>query len=200
MMSAVADNAILPVIPGSSIKGVLRSQARRILRTVFQDEPIVDETIDAIFGSIDNSGRVFVDDVYPTAAPVSASLWRQEDKNALDALTAREVHVAVDRFTGGASEGKLFSVRPVKVDIPWTSIRIVVDFSRPGPIEPLVGLALFELIARDMEEGLVSIGFGTNRGLGEIHVLGRSGFPNTDDMSQAWRAFITAANGGPNHA
>jgi CRISPR/Cas system CSM-associated protein Csm3 (group 7 of RAMP superfamily) len=183
---------ILPVIPGSSIKGILRSQARRILRTIFQDDPVVDETIGEIFGNADKSGRVFVDDVYPdpSVSPVSASLWRQEDERTLDALTTQEVHVAVDRFTGGASEGKLFSARPVKADILWNPIRIVVDFSRPGPINPLVGLALLELVARDMEEGLVPLGFGANRGLGEIQVIRRSGFPKVKDMEQAWGQFV----------
>jgi hypothetical protein len=50
-----------------------------------------------------------------------------------------------------------------------------------------------------MEEGLVPIGFGVNKGLGEIQVTSRSGFPNVEEMGQAWRDFI-GANGGLHHA
>jgi CRISPR/Cas system CSM-associated protein Csm3 (group 7 of RAMP superfamily) len=198
LMSGVAIDKILPVIPGSSIKGVLRSQARRILRTLFQDDPVVDATVDEMFGSTECSGRVFVDDVYPDRRPVSADLWGQEDKKTLDDLTTQEVHVAVDRFTGGASSGKLFNARPVKASVPWNPIRVVVDFSRPGSMTPLVGMALLELVARDMEEGLVPIGLGASRGLGEIQVTSRSGFPDVTEMGQAWEKFIGANGGGHN--
>ncbi|MDR1875759.1 MAG: RAMP superfamily CRISPR-associated protein [Synergistaceae bacterium] len=201
LMSAV-DGGILPVIPGSSIKGVLRSQACRILRTIFQDDQRVDEMVDDIFGSTERSGRVFVDDVYPTSTPLSASDWLNEDQQAMDRITVNEMHNAIDRFTGGVADGALYSVRPVEKNIVWNPIRIVADFSRPPGLSPLAELALLELVARDMEEGLVPIGFGVNRGFGEIQVTGRSGFPDADQMQRAWEQFIgdaaqpVDANGG----
>jgi CRISPR/Cas system CSM-associated protein Csm3 (group 7 of RAMP superfamily) len=220
LVSGVGDG-LLPVIPGSSIKGALRSQACRILRTIFGQEPDDDESYlaiaDDMFGSGEQSGRLFVNDVYLRGtAPLSRTEWIDEDEAALNRITKNEVHVAIDRFTGGASEGALYSVRPVVAGgaSEWEPIRIVLDFSTRSSVPPLASRlaeqALLKLLIRDLSEGFIPLGFGTNRGFGDISVANTEGLPgvnkkNTDgavvgnqeekeenEIRAAWEVFVNS--------
>jgi CRISPR/Cas system CSM-associated protein Csm3 (group 7 of RAMP superfamily) len=197
---AGTENGVVPIIPGSSIKGVLRSQAERILRTIFDEgDSNALALVNDMFGDKDKSGCVFVDDVYlrpEEQVTPSAADWLSENVGAMDKVTHHEDHVAIDRFTGGASDGALYSARPVKTGITWDPIHIAVDFSTRSQISAdscrLVELALIELVARDMERGLVPLGFGTNRGMGEIKIdeAVRDHFPNEDEIKAAWEQFV----------
>lgn len=205
-----AAGSIAPVLPGSSVKGVLRAQARRILHTIFDpdgenasEKPEYLDLLDVLFGSMEWAGRLSVDDVYyRPEAPVSPGAWLKEDANALNAVTERHQYVAIDRFTGGASEGALYSARPVKRDegereSGWEPIRLALDLSNFPAAEERAALALLKLLIRDLEDGYVSIGFGSRRGMGEITVKGvdwDSGFPAEEELQTAWDAFV--AGGG----
>jgi CRISPR/Cas system CSM-associated protein Csm3 (group 7 of RAMP superfamily) len=205
------DKGLVPVIPGSSIKGVLRSQACRVMRTIFGQDPNAQETyldiVNDMFGDGNNSGRVFIDDVYLSETGVSYDDWINESN--LDRITVHEDHVAIDRFTGGASEGALYSARPVpktvtindiETKLHWTPIKITIDFSarlkKPDETSRLAELALLELLIRDMREGLIPIGFGTNRGLGDIEISDVKRDADymqgagKDKIKQAWKKFI----------
>lgn len=78
-------------------------------------------------------------------------------------------HVAIDRWTGGASEGALYSVLQPTSAIKWDNICLAFDFSRL-PDEPLKRrvLMLLLLVLRDFAEGRLPLGFATNRGMGEV--------------------------------
>jgi CRISPR/Cas system CSM-associated protein Csm3 (group 7 of RAMP superfamily) len=78
-------------------------------------------------------------------------------------------HVAIDRWTGGASEGALYSVLvPTKVE--WEKMRLTMDFGRIEPESQLPALMLLLLTLRDVAENRLPFGFATNRGMGEIEV------------------------------
>lgn len=76
LMSGVEDaegigGKIAPVIPGSSVKGALRAQARKILHTLFDpkgekgsENPGYLAVLDVLFGSVERAGRMSVGDVY----------------------------------------------------------------------------------------------------------------------------------------
>jgi len=196
------DGMVAPVIPGSSLKGVFRSHAARIVRTVAANpamtaaaaaagaNPDPDGGIAVIadlFGDSDRAGRLSVDDVYQKNNKVDAVEWRSEDQTAMDGATTWEDHVAIDRFTGGAAENRLYNLRAPRPDKGWDEIRIRVDFGRPvcpedkdarsAPVWPVltpeekkVQAALVFLLLRDLEAGLVPFGFGTKRGMGDIRV------------------------------
>ena len=205
-----AAGGIAPVLPGSSIKGVLRAQARRILHTLFDpdgenasEKPEYLGLLDALFGSTEWAGRLSVDDVYyRREAPLSPGAWLKEDVDALNAVTERHQHVAIDRFTGGASEGALYSARPVKRDeggkkSGWEPIRLALDLSDFPEAEGRAALALLKLLIRDLRDGYVPIGFGSRRGMGEITVEGvdwSANFPTEEELQPAWDAFV--AGGG----
>jgi CRISPR/Cas system CSM-associated protein Csm3 (group 7 of RAMP superfamily) len=84
-------------------------------------------------------------------------------------------HVAIDRWTGSASDGALFSELQPTVKTGWDDICLTLDFSRlrtaeGDPDEPLRRrcLMLLLLVLRDFAENRLPLGFGTNRGMGEV--------------------------------
>jgi len=89
--------------------------------------------------------------------------WRSPPSSARPMTMA--MHVAVDRWTGGAADGLLFSaVEPGRLS--WEPIRLRVDLSQ----SPLAELALFWLTLRDFCAGRIPLGYGVNRGYGDLEV------------------------------
>lgn len=206
LMSGVGGGGLAPVIPGSSLKGVLRSQARKIMNTLFGDPPLLPKEekdgepwliLADLFGSKNQAGRLRIDDVYyGENASISQEDWLNEAATAMDGFTERRQHVAIDRFTGGASDGALYSVRPVKRGEGWDDIVLSLDASNAvSEANTLKELALLRLLVRDMRAGYLPIGFGTRRGLGEVDVKDvaySDGFPSDSDLQSAWDDFVAS--------
>jgi CRISPR/Cas system CSM-associated protein Csm3 (group 7 of RAMP superfamily) len=204
LVSGVDCDHVALVIPGSSIKGVLSSQAGLIVKTVTgqksDGEPSkATVVLERLFGiartkaGSDNvaegMGMLAVDDCYAKDV-FERDTW-QRFTTALDEKQARKVlaeahltekmraacHVAIDRWTGGASNQKLFSqMEPQGID--WEPISLSLDFSRLKDSithEEMVDaqkeiMALLLLVLRDMATGRLPLGFGTNRGMGSVAV------------------------------
>ena len=80
---------------------------------------------------------------------------------------AQADHVALDRWTGGAADGRLFSVlEPYAVE--WEPIRMSVDLTRLAGDDS--ALALLLLTLRDLAAGRIPLGTAANRGFGDIEV------------------------------
>lgn len=258
LTSGVRNGELALCLPGSSIKGVLRSHAERIVRTLkgisapnnpndkqnFNrqvDVPLVDELFGARSKSKDETssvkkniglGALAIDDCYATET-MSTNQWRTvelavdakkkvneqekveevsyfqreiwkrlrevdewKDENAFskdeDKLPSDEYkkdskrfrinhHVAIDRWTGGASEGALYSVL-APAEISWEEMRLTLDFGRINDTSRLLALMLLLFVLRDVTENRLTFGIATNRGMGEIEVetlcLKGSGFEN----------------------
>lgn len=207
------DSGVRFVIPGSSIKGVLRAHAERIVRTVRQidisdvqfDKQLQVSLVDVLFGSAEKNlgksnngkskyngqiGMLSIDDCYATI-PMSEAAWSnvenatemsQNLKNKLQKVVGGNgnpyeklqpaMHVAVDRWTGGAADGMLYSVlEPIGVE--WEAIGLQVDLARLNKyhedlLQPAIALLLFVL--RDFANRKIPIGYGTNRGMGTVAV------------------------------
>ncbi len=211
------------VIPGSSIKGVLRAHAERIVRTVVSIDLAADTKFnqqaqvplaDILFGSAEKKGDqvkgskansqgsigvLSIDDCYATqsmtaddwSAVENAKGMTSDMKSALKtALDDEEpfqklqpaVHVAIDRWTGGAAEGMLYSVLE-PIGIAWEAIGLHLDIARLKKIEALTkeenpqspdivepAIALLLLVLRDFAHRKIPIGYGTNRGMGTVEV------------------------------
>ncbi|NEO27100.1 MAG: hypothetical protein F6K03_09445 [Kamptonema sp. SIO4C4] len=200
------------VIPGSSIKGVLRSHAERIVRTVCNKstsdnflKQVKLNLVNEVFGAAEEEnskkskgkmGALSIDDCYATI-PMEVSKWSDVEnaaksnneeftdfqntlKNALEIPNHENpfrklqpaMHVAVDRWTGGAAEGMLYSVlEPIGVE--WGQIGINLDLERlkkygEGNVQPAIALLL--LVLRDFANRKIPIGYGTNRGMGTVEV------------------------------
>ncbi len=219
------------LLPGSSVKGVLRGHAERILRTVtphgadmglpegdgaqrgraFRQQHTGLPLVNAVFGAPPTAGprrhagdttgigAVRVDDCL-SRTRIPGTLWdelftptepapdgpgqpavpadrapRMPDhlrRGLADLGLQRTDHVAIDRWTGGAAPGRLFSVLE-PYGVAWHPITLTLDLERlrahpqtPAP----AGLALLLLVLRDVKAGRVRFGYATHRGLGDITV------------------------------
>jgi len=197
-------NDVTFVIPGSSIKGVLRTQAERIIRTVRQPTTLEEDKfleqvrldlVNELFGSAARGktdqgriGALSVDDCFseifmkiPHWADVENAKEMTDDlKTALQRALGQEpykklqpaMHVAVDRWTGGAADGMLYSVLE-PIGVTWQPIGLHLDIARLTIYNPVLvkpAIALLLLVLRDLANRKIPIGYGTNRGMGTILV------------------------------
>jgi CRISPR-associated RAMP protein (TIGR02581 family) len=162
-------------LPGSSLKGVVRAHAERIVRA-FQTENSDGRGAcdpldrDASCGSrLRNERRTTVR--YARSCricrlfgnTVLASRARFTDAMPRDALTTEQRNgVAIDRVYGSASGGALFNYEIATEGTFWTRIYLR-NFT-------LAQLALIGLALRDLGEGRVGLGFGKSRGLGQVTI------------------------------
>jgi len=211
VLTSTADRTgLAPLLPGSSVKGVLRSAAERVLRTVL-DPPgpgpdavrALGDLADAVsvhgelFGTRDRRGALSVADTVAQVRPLPAADWRDYligERKPTDWLAGERTHVAIDRWTGGAADARLFTVQET-VGVQWPPLVLELDSAwiTPGRLPAavvLLGLAVAQLL-----DGQVGLGHGTTRGLGEIVIdrvevrgADRLGLPayHTGDDWWAW--------------
>ncbi len=156
-------------LPGSSLKGVLRSHAERIARTLKAEsacDPFADtscgrifdkskpKTVEAyrdaclickLFGSTGFAGRLATADAY--AVGTSPEPVQRDG-------------VGIDRFTGGAARGAKFELEVITEGTFATSLHLR-NFE-------LWQLALLGFVLQDLSDGLIRIGMGKSRGLGKV--------------------------------
>lgn len=165
-------------IPGSSLKGVMRSHAERLLLSedvtitptlpvssgVFkQDAPGVEtysgsSPLGRTFGNLYLKGHVSVSDHLPGAHETDPA--ERERWTTLANTVEQRNGVAIDRLLGSAAGKALFDQE------------LVVQGRFDGRIVlrnvQLYQLALLLLVIRDLDEGYVQLGSGTTRGNGWV--------------------------------
>lgn len=78
-------------------------------------------------------------------------------------------HTAIDRFTGAASDGALFSVLKPSPTMVWENLNLSLDLRRFSTEASKLGsLMLLLLILRDFAQNRLPLGFAVNRGMGEV--------------------------------
>ena len=80
-------------------------------------------------------------------------------------------HVAVDRWTGGAANGLLFSVLEPHA-VRWEPLELRVDLRRLPEAVRDAALCLLLLVLRELARGEIPLGHGANRGMGAVRVKG----------------------------
>lgn len=176
-------------LPGSSIKGALRQQAERIVRTVLENAGHIEaqqhfEQIDLplvreLFGSSRQGkdgeqgarSRLYVDTCYSELS-LARREWNDLDKDVESWKKTRYPlvkadHVSIDRWTGAGLEGALFNTAEPDKSVKWEPIRLKFDCGRGGDQAPL---SLLWLVLRDFCSGKIPLGFGVNRGYGDLAV------------------------------
>lgn len=139
------------VLPGSSLRGVLRARAERILRTLVGQETLPQAhaaLIDHIFGATSRKGRLTVD-TFELAGPVERPRFEM---------------IAIDRFTGGGADGRKFATEPLWR--PAFAGRLALDLDGVSP----AAIGLLVLVFRDLAEGDISIGSGAAKGYGACRI------------------------------
>jgi len=187
------------VIPGSSVKGALRAQAERIVRTVLGGDVRTD-------GFLEQVKVPLVMDLFGIAAPRKGEDGQAEGntrdrklgrgalgvadcvaetvfpEDLLEGKTEKPdagsneksqlkptMHVAIDRWTGGAAEHFLYSVlEPHGVE--WPPIDLTLDPARLPDDSATAALALLLLTLNDLVLGRLTLGFAGNRGMGEVKI------------------------------
>ncbi len=185
LTAGVDGTGLVPVVPGASVKGVLRSAAERAIRTVLPGAPmptgdaVASQTalaeavpvLDYLFGSRHRSGALSVADVAAAVPALPRASWRDPDA-ALPQWGAERTHVAIDRWTGGAADGLLFTVLEPRV-WAWSPIELELDVHRLaglGERGAVAATVLLGVAVADLLEGRSGLGRGSTRGLGEIEV------------------------------
>lgn len=175
------------MVLGSSIKGALRARA-----CLIADAVDAHEAVTVLFGDENGAqrGALEFDDVY-TQDSVDASSWEKsvhDRGNQEDAAERRQHYrnglretnglptelvdrVAIDRWTGGAAEGQLFTALEPRSGIKWQPMKMRFHASRVRSVEQQrSAMALFFLVLRDLGNGRVPLGRGTRRGWGALEV------------------------------
>ncbi len=151
-----------PVIPGSGIRGMIRSRVVHALVASGRPDHEVQTLVDRIFGSVNGGdgrrGRLRVEGV------------------TLDEMTGTVIqHVGIDRLTGGSLRSALFSEAPIWEEALAFEVGIHLDGLGTDH------LAVLAQAIWDVHEGLAPIGGGTRRGNGRLRIASKpDGFHGLD--------------------
>jgi CRISPR/Cas system CSM-associated protein Csm3 (group 7 of RAMP superfamily) len=144
-----ADGKEQPIISGTSLAGVLRHRAERIINTLGGDGGAF---VQQLFGDAKGAGQA-------SRIIVHESMIDQK-KARTDLVQNR---VAIDRFTGGALDGALFNEQPLFAK-PETRATLRIELQNPKPGE--IGLLL--LLLKDLWTGDLPIGGESSIGRGRL--------------------------------
>ena len=145
------------VIPASSLKGVMRSQCRKILLTLIIDKAglkpqdnhsaanaTADQLLGELFGGTGQQSLIWLADAV-----------------AENTAEHTQTFNAVDRFTGGVAEGALYTANAA------TATKIKPDLYLKKSLEDWQK-GLLVLLLRDAMEGDLTVGWGKAKGFGSI--------------------------------
>lgn len=189
LRAAGSDSAF--VIPGSSIRGALRSRCSRIARTILAEELLVDDWSDLDVHEQLRNDPLLVRRLFGDADVKGAV-------SALDTLAADhslrlQTHNAGDRFTGGVVDGFLFTEEVP--DGTWSDIRLEIDTAllsrldsdEQDPDFARAALCLLGLALAELASGALPLGSRTTRGLGEIRVEALQVDGPEEFIGEPWR-------------
>ncbi len=173
------------LLPADSLRGALRSQAERIIRTLGQKACHVDDPehcCSEVKHAKDVRDLCVVCRLFGGTGWASAVQFSDfaaiEDNGELT-----QKFVAIDRVTGGAAEHLKFKARSVVDRVLEGSLSVALDRLRPcdGEIAPL---ELLVLTLRDLAEGDVPLGFGAAKGYGACTAQ----LVGAVELTETWRS------------
>lgn len=163
-------------LPGSSIKGIFRSRAEFVLRTLGL-RACASTTADSVAAAaqgMDPACRTnpcLICQLFGFAGGGAdqpgqrGALWFR-DAALTDVKTAVRTHVAIDRFSGGQAHGLLFNTQVVAEG--KATVAVDIDLADEG--RRAVAMALLNIVAVDIHDGFVGFGGGTARGMGSARL------------------------------
>lgn len=214
LVGGTGDNTVAPVVPGSSVKGSIRSRMEMLVRTVLKrptsnnddfekqiELPLVSEVFGVRRGSSykwAGAGALTVDDCYAVfgdggesggegaavdSSGLDSSDWLDlvsaaDDEDVLAALRKMGLDswqlaygTAIDRWLGNAADKALFTMLEARRQA-WSPLRLTLELDRlnKDEVPHEVAVALMLMVARDLEDKLITIGFGGNQEMGLVCV------------------------------
>ena len=129
-----------PILPGTSLKGAIRSRIERIVKTVKNEEE-AEKIIDGLFGYVkektSKKGKITVEETF------------------IDGYAEEiQTRIKIDRFTGGTIEGALLEAKPIFSKENAKAIKLKITVSDYKDYE--AGLLL--LVLKDLWTGDLPIG------------------------------------------
>lgn len=142
------------ILPGTSLAGVMRSQALRIARLVRAKQSDASIWIDRLFGPRFEGRRA------PIGHELHASRLRVGESTIEDGQSRRQTRVAIDRFTGGAADTALFDEQ---TEVGGrAAVRLELQDAQEGEL----GLVL--LVLKDLLDGTLPVGGTSSIGRGVL--------------------------------
>ena len=136
----------IPVIPGSSVKGVIRARAEKIASFL----SLPNSVTEMLFGREARDGD-----------NGQAGILRFEDVMLTKSVSQKITRIRINRFTGGVMRGGLFVEEPVSGAL---TLQIAV------PADEEAGCMLLLYALRDLAIGLYNLGSGGSIGRGFLRV------------------------------
>ncbi len=136
----------IPVIPGSSVKGVIRARAEMIASYL----NLPDSVTETLFGCGARDGD-----------NGQAGILRFEDVMLTKSVSQKITRIRINRFTGGVMRGGLFIEEPVSGTL---TLQVAV------PADEEAGCMLLLYALRDLAIGLYNLGSGGSIGRGFLQV------------------------------
>ncbi|MBO0803839.1 MAG: hypothetical protein J2P25_12295 [Nocardiopsaceae bacterium] len=166
------------VVPGSSVKGLLRSRAEFILRSVgVSPSPCLEASCGECwpcrvfgYGGGQDSGASSVGE---------RAAVRVADAVVADPVDAERTHIAIDRFTGGVLDGALYTTKVLEGGtFPVAVGRLAIDEDTEREVR-----AVLRLVLEDLNDRIIGMGGGTTRGYGSVRVdfEAATGLPSLDE-------------------
>jgi CRISPR/Cas system CSM-associated protein Csm3 (group 7 of RAMP superfamily) len=137
-----------PVLSGTSLAGVLRHRAERIVNTLGKHQAIVND----LFG--------FVEEGSKQAKASRLAVHESVIENTADLVQNR---IAIDRFTGGAYHGALFTEQPI---FGSDETRLTLELELRQPKNAEIGLLL--LLLKDLWTSDLPVGGESSIGRGRL--------------------------------
>jgi CRISPR-associated protein (TIGR03986 family) len=153
-----------PLLTGKSLRGALRSQAEKIMRTLGIDCCDTTKPCPAIYHRKDVETKLCpVCQVFGATgwqSPLHIHPFKYVQPDIEQGLKTQNF-VAIDRFHGGGKHSALFNTRFALK--PCFKGAIELDDRLPD-----CGKGLLALVLRDLHEGDIKLGFGANKGYGGV--------------------------------
>lgn len=164
-------NQMEPVLSGTSLAGVLRHRAERIVNTLRPVNTLQNKSlINDFFGTVDEHSK--------TAKASRLIVQESEIEQSVDLVQSR---IAIDRFTGGALHGALFDEQPVFGN-EKTHIEIHLELREPESHE--IGLLL--LLLKDLWTSDLPVGGGSSIGRGRLQGKTATITHHTSETDKKW--------------
>lgn len=202
----ILDERGLPMIPAKAVRGVLRSRAEMILRTLGlpalppYDTPAVGSIAEV--AALDLANQLFGASGW--RSPLQLAPLRFQDRNAqgqaVNPAWLNQEFVANDRFTGGGSEGKKFNARAVVGATFEGSFTLDPERIAALPASTMAH-GLLALVLRDLAEGDLTFGskssIGYGAGLGICTVTGYDSLEKWFESPEVIRSLDTLRAASP---
>jgi CRISPR/Cas system CSM-associated protein Csm3 (group 7 of RAMP superfamily) len=172
------------LVPAASLKGMLRAQARRILLTMLADRAEASAGADGEplgFDALRTIADAMIEQVFGGTDAIAA-LWVGDAIGGNAEQDAHPQHFnAIDRFTGGVADQRLYRVQAVIPDMLRFTLLL-----RPALLQAGWKLGLLCYLLRDALEGDLCLGWGRARGYGQIHIVQAEVDPGGEKPMPTW--------------